>query len=120
MLIIKWTNLTEDEQFDSKKEVEDRVAKIGTDGSILKWLNCSENYGVIIYYNKIIGYVIYEKLRPSLDEIKKIHLEKALNTMTKDCLINVLKEYDDYVQKSIFMEDNEIDNLLTWISLNYK
>ena len=115
MLVIRWTdeNEKEKEQFNSKKEVENRVSKIGTDGAILKWLDTSCSNGVIIYYNTIIGYISYEAEAFNIDKIKELHLETALQNMTEDELIDMIIAYDSYVQEVDSTED--IHNLLTWV-----
>ncbi len=122
MFTIRWTNEEDKETFNNKKEVKRRVEKIGTDGAILKWFDTSKSNGVIVYYNKVIGYVDYESDPLDFNDIKKLHLNNALLNMTQDELIVMIKEYNDYVQDNVSIKDKqkiEVRDLLIWLSVNY-
>ena len=120
MFVIRWTNDNPDDTYSEKKDVQDIVDNYGNDGAILKWLDSSLSNGVIIYYNKVIGYISYERNPFNIDKIKELHLNVALRNMPEDELVDMIEAYNEYIQEIASMRDIEIEDVLTWSSVSYK
>ena len=122
MFIIRWTNKDDNEKFVKHTDIEKGVAKIGSDGAILKCIDTSKSNGVIIYYSEIIGYISYEAEPLDISNIKKLHFDIALSNMTKDELVMMIKEYNDYVQDNVSITDKQnikVEDLLIWLPVCY-
>jgi len=81
------------------KEVKKYVQNIGADGALLKWLVGSKK-AVIIYYTEIIAYVTYYEIEDT-PRIEDTILRDILEDMLFDDLVELLIEYDQYVEKAL-------------------
>ena len=122
MFVIKWTSDRDTEKHKNRSEVQNQVDKIGNDGAILKWYDTSKSNGVIIYYNEIIGYVDYEADPLGAETVQDLRLNCALVNMTHDELVDMIKDYNNYILKVVPIRDVQeikVKDLFTWLSINY-